>query len=508
MLQKTVNFIYNFDIIGPSPKLYIFNKETYQTVFSLILSMLIIISSFIYILYSVVDYIQNNRPNVVYSKSNDNNEERKINLKEVLLMFQILDYNTMKKVNESIAYFESINVAIYDNAKVNFYPIEVKACKPGENLNVKYENYLKHKFDELAEVQVQEDKNIKDFYCINTQNIDFNLFYEPNVGYSYLDLNLILKNQSLYRPEDISIMFIYENNLINHDNKKSPISVGISSQILQTFSSEEFYITNFNFQYLKYETDDGLFFEDLKYLNGISFFDMTYLINNQEKYNLENDLIKYNSSKFATFRFALNKSNYDFYRRSYKKIQTLLAEIMSIVSLLFEIGRQILSFLNEKKMSVDIIRALFKIDNKKRKYKHQNFDDRIQIVPEKINNSFKSLEKNSISIEGAKIMNEESQYKNDIILKKIYIYNIIKSFICNGPKDKIISLSHQIIIKDMCVETILEKFYNLGRIYKSIIDIEKYNLGLIKEPRFREINSLINDIHYKNKKWNQRIFNK
>ena len=60
----------------------------------------------------------------------------------------------------------------------------------------------------------------------------------------------------------------------------------------------------------------------------------------------------------------------------------------------------------------------------------------------------------------------------------------------------------------MCVETILEKFYNLGRIYKSIIDIEKYNLGLIKEPRFREINSLINDIYYKNKKWNQRIFNK
>ena len=66
------------------------------------------------------------------------------------------------------------------------------------------------------------------------------LFYESNVGYSYLDLNLILKNQSLYRPEDISIMFLYENNLINHDNKKSPISVGISSQILQTLVLKNF----------------------------------------------------------------------------------------------------------------------------------------------------------------------------------------------------------------------------------------------------------------------------
>ena len=72
---------------------------------------------------------------------------------------------------------------------------------------------------------------------------------------------------------------------------------------------------------------------------------------------------------FGTIILTLNKSNYDFYRRSYKKMQTLLAEIMSIVNLLFEIGRQILSFLNEKKMSIDIIRTLFNIEKKSRKYK-------------------------------------------------------------------------------------------------------------------------------------------
>ena len=127
MLQKAVNFIYNFDIIGPSPKLYIFNKETYQTVFSLVFSILIIILSFIHILYSVIDYIQNNRPNVLYSKSNDNNEERKINLKEMLLMFQIFDYNTMKKVNESIAYFEFIFTPtlqfVIFKSKLSFSPV-------------------------------------------------------------------------------------------------------------------------------------------------------------------------------------------------------------------------------------------------------------------------------------------------------------------------------------------------------------------------------------------------
>ena len=46
----------------------------------------------------------------------------------------------------------------------------------------------------------------------------------------------------------------------------------------------------------------------------------------------------------------------------------------------------------------------------------------------------------------------------------------------------------------MCVETILERFYNLRRIYNSILDNEKYNLGLTKEPKFRELISLINAI--------------
>ena len=73
-------------------------------------------------------------------------------------------------------------------------------------------------------------------------------------------------------------------------------------------------------------------------------------------YDLQKNFIENNSSQIGTISFALNKSNYDLYRRSYKKLQTLLAEIMSIVSILFEIGRQIVAFINEKKMNVDIIR--------------------------------------------------------------------------------------------------------------------------------------------------------
>ena len=189
-------------------------------------------------------------------------------------------------------------------------------------------------------------------------------------------------------------MMIYENNLINHDDKKSPISEGISNQFIQGFNYNEQTIIDFNFQYLKYETDDGLFFSNLNYLKGMSFLDMSYFKSNAENSNGNN---KDNKTIIGTIMLELNKSNYDYYRRTYKKLQALIAEITSVVSLLFEIGRLIMEFLSEKKISVDIIRKLFNIENQNKRNKNfNNYESpRIKIVPEKLNNSFKLMEKKS-----------------------------------------------------------------------------------------------------------------
>jgi hypothetical protein len=200
-------------------------------------------------------------------------------------MIQIVDVDAITKLNESIVQLQSLYTAIYDNASVEHSALNVKPCIPGENMNIKYQDYLREKFNGLTQEQIQGDKNINDFYCINSDNHNISLFYYPNIGYSYIDLNIILQNQSLYTPEDISLMMVYQNNIINHDNKESPISAGISYQFLQVFSSIEYYLTNFNFQYLKYETDDGIFFNSLKYLKGMSFLDLYYYKDNQVDYD-------------------------------------------------------------------------------------------------------------------------------------------------------------------------------------------------------------------------------
>ena len=294
MINKIINYIYNFDVMGPNPKLYIFNKERYQSIFSLIVSLLVIILSIIYIFYSLIDYIKNEKPTVVYSKSNDKSEQRKINLKDILLMFQLIDYKSMKKINDSFIDFETTYTEIYDNANVNYLILNAKKCKPGENMNKNYERYLKEKINELSQEQIQEDKNVEDFYCISSDSSDISLFYNPNIGYSYIDLNIILKNQSMYIPEDLALMIVYENNLINHDDKKVPISESISYDFIRVFNSKNYYSINFKFQYLKYETDEGLFFDNLKYLKGVSFLDMTYFIDNQQYFDLEKNYMEYN----------------------------------------------------------------------------------------------------------------------------------------------------------------------------------------------------------------------
>ena len=224
MLNKVINFLYNFDIIGPSPKLYIFNKERYQSIFSLILSVLIIFLTIIFILYSLINYIENERPTVLYSKSNDKNEKREMYLNESLIMLQLVDFNTFKKLDESIAYLNAEDISIYDTGESETLKLKAKHCKLGENLNSRYEEYFKERFSTLSFEYSQYDKNIEDFYCINNDNNDKSLFFYLNICYNNIYINIILKNKDLYTPENVSLMLIYENNLINHDDKESPIS--------------------------------------------------------------------------------------------------------------------------------------------------------------------------------------------------------------------------------------------------------------------------------------------
>ena len=77
-------------------------------------------------------------------------------------------------------------------------------------------------------------------------------------------------------------------------------------------------------------------------------------------------------------------------------------------------------------------------------------------------------------------------------MKNINYYHILKSFLCfNDKKTKLINLCHDIINEDMSIERILERFYNLEKIYKFISNDEKEKFKFIENNKLKEINKYI-----------------
>ena len=482
MLQTCKYFIYKFELIGPVPQLMIFNNTRYQSVFSSIMSIIIILLSLIFSTYSLIVFFKYESPNIVYTKANDQKTKREIYIKGTPLIFQLVDSTTMMGVDKSVGFFEGEYFILFDNGTFYNDIISIENCQLGKNMNLKAEEYFNDKYS--------FERNLEDFYCINSKSDNLSLFYHPNIGYSSINLHIILNNNT-YIPEKLMASIVSESDLIDHNNRDNPISKNYIYQFIGGFNSLEYSKINFNFQYVKYESDDGLFFKDEKLLNGMSFSDMSYYRNILENYNLENNFKKYNNSKIGTITFAINKSNYDNYKRNYTKIQTLLAEVMSVVSLLFEIGRQIANILFKKKMSNDIINNLinngkkidliyknFKVDklynyniknslnpSDRKNISHQTIDkannlnlteksNQLKLVQKRENNEFFNHYKTNKSI----------AYNNQI--KKINYFHILKSYLCfKDEKSKTINVFHTIINENMSVEKILERFYNLENIY-------------------------------------------
>ena len=249
--------------------------------------------------------------------------------------------------------------------------MDIENCELGKNIDIKYKDYVENKY--------KFNRAISDFFCINFKGQDLPLFYLPDVGYSYFSLHILKNKQIDFPPERIQSLISSENDLINHYNKKKPITQNHIHHFTTSFSSTEFTNILYTFQYIKYESDEGFFYDNTKELDGMSFSDMSfYKIKNSNALNDDND--NNNDSRIGTITIEVNKAHFDNYKRSYKKLQSLLAEVMSVISLLFEIGGQVSTFLCEKKMSKDIIFNLINNIHSNQKIKLNLPNNKINIL--------------------------------------------------------------------------------------------------------------------------------
>ena len=101
-MSKFGKILYNFDLIGPSPQLYIFNNKRYKTFFSFIISIIIILFSVLFTIDSLNEYFKYESPIITYTKGNDKSTKRKILLKDTFLMFQLIDSTSYNHIDNSI----------------------------------------------------------------------------------------------------------------------------------------------------------------------------------------------------------------------------------------------------------------------------------------------------------------------------------------------------------------------------------------------------------------------
>ena len=248
---------------------------------------------------------------------------------------------------------------------------------------------------------------------------------------------------------------------------------------------ELFYI-DYNFNYIKYDTDNGLFFQKYTSQDLITF-----------SYANTNQFNSFISGKFSVnIEFKINKSNYDHYIRIYSKIQSLLADVANIINLLMLLGKMLSSFLLGKQMSMDIFRNIITNDkiidndinltfeqvkfNKNEEIKIRDFsfkrDYRTKYESNSVTttNNFDIKDKNIKKISKIKILNN------------IKFFDFFKSYFCfKSIKYKLIDACHDLFKEEICIDNILKRLYNLENYI--FISTDKYKSVNKKKNRYEII---------------------
>lgn len=478
-MKKNENIFYKLDLIAPYPKVKIFSNEKYKSKFSTILSIIIIIISILFSIDLIINFFEYDSPTIVYSKNNDKSIERNILIKDSLLLFGLFENNNFNLVDESIAYFEAKYAIEYNNISQDFQTesLKLEKCEFGKNIDIKYKNN-------------SNNIDLNNFYCISKKHENLPLFYNPDIGKSVIYLYIYLKEGSNYTADDLFLNIINGNDIIDNNNKNNPISNSYFTSQYFIFSSSNFNIIYYYLQFIKYESDIGLFSPNKKYFNAKSFSHISMMESNF--------IPQLKKSQIGTVLISLSDNNFDYYKRVYPRIQSLIAEITSFINLLFTIGEFISNFLLNKMMSKSIVKYLlndskiFKMKNEEIKLKNKNnikitelkelsekeIDENIEIKSKTEKNTINTTteDNNNINTVDAGLKNNKNSNINNKSLNGLNYFHIIKSFLCcKDKKVKLINLCEDFINDNLSIELIIERFYEIENKLSNIININSQN---------------------------------
>jgi len=456
MAMTFKSILFNLDFLGIIPQLKILNNNIYKSMLSCLLSIIVIIFFVVFGIYSFIEFI-NQFPMIDYYKANDFITNKTIEISDSFIIFKIVamdcDYGIISNLSFDCFYYSSV-----EDFSI---PLIVEQCQYGKNIDLKYKKLFEN-------FEKKENESINEYFCINFKDKNISFFHYPNINNKIENYIRLIINSNDFES-DIKYFYlkiITENDIIDHYNKENPIIPYYHYNEINIYNISEIISLKYGFQYINYESDTGIFFKNSKNINAIGFSGLSY----NNNYNLQN------SDILAIITYEVNKSNYDYYKRTYKKFQSFLADLTSLINLIITILEILIYFLLNKKMNKDIIRNIMAMDGFKeykgkilfnierrlvKKLKDIDKDKTASEFEEKQNSKDIIKQSNNIKLEDKKL-----KERNIKVLKNLQFFDIIKSFFCyKDVKTKLIDLCNRIINEDICIDRILNRLYNLEKIY-------------------------------------------
>ena len=492
MANNTKLWFYSLDISGIKPQFRILNNDSYKSIPSTIISVIIIVSSITFSIYSIIEYIEINNPSIFYLQKYDNISNKTLLLKDTLFMFDVEglcfdDYSL--DIDLDLIY-----ISEYENTK-----LIVEKCQIGKNINIKFKDILENK---------DYASTIEEFLCISSEQQNFPLSYEPGKDEeTSIEINAIKKRNCSFGV--VYIDLITEKDILQHE-KKNPINISLYryNDIFEYHQNNLYPSINYRFEIQRYESDDGYFFQNSKNYIAIEMSEISY-----KNY--------YNTNFLARISFGQSNKYYTYFKRRFQKIQSLLADIMSVINILIQIGKIISNFLLKKKMNKDIVRSLINRNiytkecsliekNKKEKQIFKNINEKsINLERKEINIKEKSnIKDNYNNLFNIKLNNSKNDIFNEKKLEKIvhntkiHIFkqmnflDIIKSYFClKEKKIKLINICNDLIMKDLCIENILGRLNELEKLFSLISKKKLSKLNLHINKKFKTIYKYLKEIN-------------
>jgi hypothetical protein len=205
----------------------------------------------------------------------------------------------------------------------------------------------------------------------------------------------------------------------------------------------------------------------------------------------------------------VSKTNFDYYNRTYSRIQTLLAEIFSVIELITGIGNMVCALVVNKKMSRKVIKHILYRNNKANiENDDKNTLDNSNAKTTYLDNQIQVKETNNNLNVGAfnTLEKPPSNYNEEKVIKALdhsNYFHFLKSYLCfKDPNTLLINECHEQYKEEVCIENILKRIYDSEERIDCIEAIlNENNLQAKNTPKsdhFEKIIELVDKLEKKN----------